>query len=128
MKVLGNENSPRRSLLLARDDLYVREQLREGFRARKAGLELDDDSSPCGSSRGNIDSSGLSGTLFVAINDLKPRFELLDVRMECSLEVPFQSDFFRTLPSGGDAYILKCVIHDWDDWQANAMLTDAAER
>jgi hypothetical protein len=54
MKVFGNQNSPRRSLLLARNDPYVREQLRECFRARNAGLELDDNGSPCGISRGNI--------------------------------------------------------------------------
>jgi hypothetical protein len=32
-------------------------------------------------------------------------------------------DFFQTLPSSGDAYIFKRVIHDWDDPQAKAMLT-----
>jgi hypothetical protein len=24
-------------------------------------------------------------------------------------------DFFESVPSGGDAYILKSIIHDWDD-------------
>jgi hypothetical protein len=32
-------------------------------------------------------------------------------------------DFFQRLPGGGDAYILKRVIHDWEDAQAAAMLT-----
>ena len=32
-------------------------------------------------------------------------------------------DFFRTLPGGGDAYLFKRVIHDWDDPQAQATLT-----
>ena len=32
-------------------------------------------------------------------------------------------DFFQTLPGGGDAYIFKRVIHDWDDPQAQAILT-----
>lgn len=27
-------------------------------------------------------------------------------------------DFFKEVPSGGDAYILKHVIHDWNDEQA----------
>jgi SAM-dependent methyltransferase len=31
-------------------------------------------------------------------------------------------DFFRDVPSGGDAYILKHVIHDWDDDRAHAIL------
>jgi hypothetical protein len=32
-------------------------------------------------------------------------------------------DFFQTLPGGGDLYIYKRVIHDWDEPQAKAMLT-----
>ena len=31
-------------------------------------------------------------------------------------------DFFASVPSGGDAYLLKHVIHDWDDAQATAIL------
>ena len=31
-------------------------------------------------------------------------------------------DFFKEVPSGGDAYMLKHVIHDWNDEQATAIL------
>jgi hypothetical protein len=31
-------------------------------------------------------------------------------------------DFFKKVPSGGDAYVLKQVIHDWDDDQAVRIL------
>lgn len=31
-------------------------------------------------------------------------------------------DFFESVPSGGDAYLLKTVIHDWDEPQAIAIL------
>ena len=31
-------------------------------------------------------------------------------------------DFFKDVPAGGDAYILKHVIRDWDDEQAAAIL------
>jgi hypothetical protein len=31
-------------------------------------------------------------------------------------------DFFEAVPSGGDAYILSQIIHDWDDQQALAIL------
>jgi len=31
-------------------------------------------------------------------------------------------DFFETVPGGGDAYILKHVIHDWDDERAVRIL------
>jgi predicted O-methyltransferase YrrM len=32
-------------------------------------------------------------------------------------------DFFATVPPGGDAYLLRQIIHDWDDAQAAAILT-----
>jgi hypothetical protein len=31
-------------------------------------------------------------------------------------------DFFASAPAGGDAYILKRVLHDWDDERAGAIL------
>jgi ubiquinone/menaquinone biosynthesis C-methylase UbiE len=31
-------------------------------------------------------------------------------------------DFFQSVPPGGDVYILKAVIHDWDDEHASAIL------
>ena len=31
-------------------------------------------------------------------------------------------DFFEKVPGGGDAYLLKHVIHDWDDGRARAIL------
>jgi hypothetical protein len=33
-------------------------------------------------------------------------------------------DFFASVPGGGDAYILKHVIHDWNDAQATKILTN----
>ena len=33
-----------------------------------------------------------------------------------------QGDFFKEVPAGGDAYILKHVIHDWDDERAVTIL------
>jgi hypothetical protein len=31
-------------------------------------------------------------------------------------------DFFASVPAGGDAYVLKAVLHDWDDERATAIL------
>jgi hypothetical protein len=31
-------------------------------------------------------------------------------------------DFFEALPGGGDAYVLKFILHDWEDEQATAIL------
>ena len=36
-------------------------------------------------------------------------------------------DFFGVLPRDGDAYILKNVIHDWDDGQSTAILRNVAQ-
>lgn len=33
-------------------------------------------------------------------------------------------DFFKSLPSGGAAYLLKSIIHDWDEECAVAILTN----
>jgi len=33
-------------------------------------------------------------------------------------------DFFAEVPSGGDAYVLKVVIHDWDDERARRILSN----
>ena len=31
-------------------------------------------------------------------------------------------DFFEAVPAGGDAYVLKAIIHDWEDEEAVAIL------
>jgi O-methyltransferase domain len=31
-------------------------------------------------------------------------------------------DFFRSVPSGADLYLLKHIIHDWDDEQSDTIL------
>lgn len=35
-------------------------------------------------------------------------------------------DFFQEVPSGGDAYLLKHVIHDWDDERATTVLRNCS--
>jgi hypothetical protein len=36
--------------------------------------------------------------------------------------------FFEQVPGGADAYLLKSVIHDWDDERSTAILYETAER
>jgi hypothetical protein len=36
-------------------------------------------------------------------------------------------DFFASLPAGGDVYLLKSVIHDWDDERSRSILTRCRE-
>ena len=37
------------------------------------------------------------------------------------------SDFFRDVPGGGDAYIMKFILHDWDDVRAGKILKNCRE-
>jgi hypothetical protein len=36
-------------------------------------------------------------------------------------------DFFRSVPPGGDVYLLKRIVHDWDDERALAILSNCRE-
>lgn len=44
---------------------------------------------------------------------------LRDVRDRCTVE---SGSFFEKIPPGGDAYVLKSIIHDWEDDEAVAIL------
>jgi len=37
-------------------------------------------------------------------------------------------DFFKSVPEGGDAYIMKWIIHDWDDEKSNTILRNIRKR
>ena len=43
----------------------------------------------------------------------------LGVADRCSV---VEADFFKSVPSGGDVYVLKQIIHDWDDTDAASIL------
>jgi hypothetical protein len=45
----------------------------------------------------------------------------IGVAERCSI---VSGDFFESVPPGGDAYILKSVLHDWDDDRAIAILAN----
>jgi O-methyltransferase domain/Dimerisation domain len=89
-----------------------------------------------------VDVGGGSGVLLQAILEATPdlRGVLLDCpeavqravrrlaaaglteRVECRV-----GDFFASVPTGGDAYLLSRVIHDWDDADARDVLTRCRE-
>jgi hypothetical protein len=83
-----------------------------------------------------IDVGGSSGTLLTAILRANPAlrgvlFDLPHVAEEakqrlaaglagrCAIRA---GDFFAAVPPGGDAYLLKWIIHDWDDERAVTLL------
>jgi hypothetical protein len=64
----------------------------------------------------------LQGVLFDlphVIAEAGPLLDSAGVRGRCELT---SGDFFKAVPAGGDAYILKFIIHDWDDERAAAIL------
>ncbi len=84
-----------------------------------------------------VDVGGGNGALLIGILNATPAprgivFDLAapadrarEQIKESSLENRCEAvggDFFKEVPGGGDAYILKHVIHDWDDERATAIL------
>jgi hypothetical protein len=64
----------------------------------------------------------LKGVLFDApevIEGARPKIEAAG--LEDRLET-VAGNFFQSVPAGGDAYIMKWIIHDWDDEKSNTIL------
>jgi hypothetical protein len=69
----------------------------------------------------------MKGILFdqpEAIKGAKSLIEQAGILDRCQL---IAGNFFESVPAGGDAYILKYVIHDWDDERAIAILKSCYE-
>lgn len=83
-----------------------------------------------------VDVGGGHGTLLAAILEACPEtrgvlFDMPSVVSEagCRLAQSLSGrceivagDFFKAVPSGGDVYVLKDIVHDWDDERAVAIL------
>jgi hypothetical protein len=57
------------------------------------------------------------------IDGAKPRIAAAGLADRCQA-VP--CDFFQSVPGGGDAYVMKHIIHDWDDARATVILKNIA--
>ena len=64
---------------------------------------------------------GVLGDLPHVLPGAEPRIRALGLSGRCRTEV---IDFFKAVPSGGDAYIMKHIIHDWDDERAIEILNN----
>lgn len=69
--------------------------------------------------RANPANSGILFDLPHAIEGGKRRFEEAGLACQCEF---VEGDFFKSVPKGADAYILKSVIHDWDDNNSKLIL------
>jgi hypothetical protein len=66
--------------------------------------------------------SGMQGTLFDqagVVAGARPVLEALGVADRCQIQ---GGSFFEKVPEGGDVYMMRMVIHDWDDDQAIIIL------
>lgn len=64
---------------------------------------------------------GLHGVLYETADVCKhpERLRLSGVRDRCAVVA---GDFFTSVPPGADAYVLKRILHDWDDEQCRSIL------
>ena len=89
-----------------------------------------------------VDVGGSAGTLVATILRSHPgvRGILFDLPHVVSGAMPVlteagvadrcavaSGDFFESVPTGGDAYVLKSIVHDWDDERAVAILRRCRE-
>lgn len=57
-------------------------------------------------------ASGILFDLPHGIEHAKPRFDKAGLAIRCELVA---GDFFQSIPRGGDLYLLKSVLHDWNE-------------
>ena len=67
----------------------------------------------------NLEMQGILYDLPQVVEEARVAIENEGVSNRCEL-VP--GDFFESIPSGGDAYIMKYIIHDWGDDKAMTIL------
>ena len=70
---------------------------------------------------------GVRGVLFdlpYVVADAAPVLAEAGVADRCAVA---GGDFFDSVPAGGDAYVLKYIVHDWDDERAVAILRRCRE-
>ena len=70
----------------------------------------------------------VKGVLFDApevIEGARPKLEAAGVAERCETVA---GDFFKSVPAGGDAYVMKWIIHDWDDEKSITILRNCRSR
>jgi hypothetical protein len=83
-----------------------------------------------------VDVGGGNGALLLALLDAYPalRGVLFDQpHVAAGVELGERGEvvtgsFFESVPDGGDAYLLKWIIHDWEDAEATAILRTIRQR
>jgi hypothetical protein len=55
------------------------------------------------------------------VDGAKPKIASAGLADRCQA---VECDFFKSVPAGGDAYVMKHIIHDWDDERASVILNN----
>lgn len=78
-----------------------------------------------------VDVGGAQGSLLTAIFQAHPTLKgilfdlpevIANVRLDDVKVQPVAGNFFESVPSGGDAYLLRWIIHNWNDEKAATIL------
>lgn len=69
--------------------------------------------------KANLTMQGILFDLPHVVADAKPLIEGFGLQNRCQL---VGGNFFESVPRGGDAYLLRYIIHDWDDERALIIL------
>ena len=69
--------------------------------------------------KANPNVKGILADLGHVVDGAKPRLASAGLADRCQTVA---CDFFAAVPEGGDAYIMKHIIHDWDDERASMIL------
>ncbi|MBD1845949.1 methyltransferase [Cyanobacteria bacterium FACHB-63] len=77
-----------------------------------------------------VDIGGAQGSLISTILQANPHlkgilFDLPEIIANVSVDKaiqPVAGNFFESVPTGGDAYMMRWIIHDWDDQKSSIIL------
>jgi hypothetical protein len=67
---------------------------------------------------------GILADVAHVIEGAKPRIAAAGLSSRCQAVA---IDFFKSVPAGGDAYVMKHIIHDWDDDRSSIILQNIAK-
>jgi hypothetical protein len=74
--------------------------------------------------RASPKSRGILAEVDHVVEGATPRIAQAGLSDRCQAVV---CDFFKAVPAGGDAYVMKHIIHDWDDARALTILRNIAK-
>ncbi|HEX6718486.1 MAG TPA: methyltransferase [Pyrinomonadaceae bacterium] len=75
--------------------------------------------------KANPESKGVLFDAPQVIEGARPKIDAAGLADRCEAVA---GDFFKAVPAGGDAYIMKWVIHDWDDEKSVTILRNCRNR